>query len=73
MSDEAIMGGPLRNQRADNDHAQLSPQSSVLSPSSRSGPTWTEADLSRAWEAMARATHVLIPTHVNTDGDGISS
>jgi phosphoesterase RecJ-like protein len=27
----------------------------------------------RAWEAMARATHVLIPTHVNTDGDGISS
>lgn len=27
----------------------------------------------RAWGAMARAVHVLIPTHVNTDGDGISS
>jgi len=57
---------------------QLSPHAAqrapaVLSPSSRSGPTWTEADLSRAWEAMAGATHVLIPTHVNTDGDGISS
>ncbi len=47
----------------------LSPQSSVLSPSSR----WTEADLRRAWDAMAGARHVLIPTHVNTDGDGVSS
>jgi len=56
--------------------ATADPQSSVLSPQSspsRSGPTWAEADLARAWEAMAGATHVLIPTHVNTDGDGISS
>jgi bifunctional oligoribonuclease and PAP phosphatase NrnA len=49
----------------------LSTQYSVLS--SQSGPTWDAADLDRAWAAMARATHVLIPTHVNTDGDGISS
>jgi bifunctional oligoribonuclease and PAP phosphatase NrnA len=46
-----------------------SPQS--FSP--RSGPTWSEADLARAWGAMAGAAHILIPTHVNTDGDGISS
>jgi phosphoesterase RecJ-like protein len=57
---------------------QLSPHAAqrapaLRSPSSRSGPTWNEADLRRAWEAMAGATHVLIPTHVNTDGDGISS
>ncbi len=51
----------------------LSTQHSALSTSLRSGPTWTEADLARAWETMANATHVLIPTHVNTDGDGISS
>ena len=27
----------------------------------------------RAWDAMASARHVLIPTHINTDGDGVSS
>ncbi len=55
------------------DQRPLSTQHAARSTSPRSGPTWTEADLLRAWEAMARATHVLIPTHVNTDGDGISS
>jgi len=42
-------------------------------PSTRSGPTWDAADLQRAWDAMASARHVLISTHVNTDGDGVSS
>jgi phosphoesterase RecJ-like protein len=41
--------------------------------STLSGPTWSEDDLRRAWEAMATAQRVLIPTHVNTDGDGVSS
>ncbi len=39
----------------------------------RSGPTWNADDLDRAWAAMAAARHVVIPTHVNTDGDGVSS
>jgi phosphoesterase RecJ-like protein len=43
------------------------------SRSTRSGPTWTADDLERAWAVMAAARHVLIPTHVNTDGDGVSS
>lgn len=46
---------------------------SVTAPSTQSGPTWDAADLKRAWDAMAAAQHVLISTHVNTDGDGVSS
>lgn len=42
-------------------------------PTTRSGPTWAAADLQRAWDAMASARHVLISTHINTDGDGVSS
>ncbi|HEY8292882.1 MAG TPA: DHH family phosphoesterase [Thermomicrobiales bacterium] len=68
-----VLQGSSNRGNAEAVAVRLSPQSSILSPSSRSGPTWTEADLRRAWEAMAGATHVLIPTHVNTDGDGISS
>ncbi len=50
------------NQDGDQERVILSTQHSAPSTS-----------LARAWEAMARATHVLIPTHVNTDGDGVSS
>ncbi len=39
----------------------------------RSGPTWDEHGLEQAWAAMAAARHVLIPTHINTDGDSVSS
>src|SRR4051794_11083195 len=45
----------------------LSTQHSALSTQ------YSEADLRHAWDAMAGARHVLIPTHVNTDGDGVSS
>lgn len=69
MSNEAIAGTTQQIQEAEGDH----PSAAAAQLSTRTGPTWTEADLDRAWEAMAHAAHVLIPTHVNTDGDGVSS
>lgn len=71
MSNEEIVGAT----RLSSAHSLSSQHSAQRAPtrSTRTGPTWAEADLDRAWQAMARATHVLIPTHVNTDGDGVSS